>query len=148
MKDIPAMGNPDYSISTEITGDSGKDFLNILTEEQRELITSLVDIQRDELLEIVETRRTISEQLREFMEGEDVDEDAILELSKQYGELDGAIIHSYATNFTEVYETLTDEQKEQILELRNLEGYEVEGAFLYSEPIEMPDIIDTDFLFE
>lgn len=148
MKDMPAMGNPDYTISTEITGDSGKDFLNILNEEQRALITGLVDIQRDELLEIVETRRIISKQLREFMEGKEVDEDAILELSRQYGELDGAIVHSYATNFAKVYDSLTDEQKAQLMKLRNLEGYEVEGAFLYSEPIEMPDIMNTDFLFE
>jgi hypothetical protein len=29
MKDYPAMNNPDYFISTSITGDSGKEFLNI-----------------------------------------------------------------------------------------------------------------------
>lgn len=148
MKDMPAMGNPDYNISTAITGDSGKEFLNILTDEQKELITELIDIQRDELLEIVETRRTISKQLREFMEGKNVDEEIILQLSRKYGELDGEIVHSYATHFSEVYKTLTEEQMEQLITLRNLEGYQVEGAFLYSEPIEMPDIINTDFLFE
>lgn len=148
MKDIPAMGNPDYSIGTNITGDSGKEFLNILTVEQRKLITDLVDIQRDELLEIVETRKAIAKELREFMKGKVVDEETVLELSRKYGELDGEIVHSYATHFNKVYETLTAEQKEQLTKLRNLDGYEVKGAFLYSEPIEIPGIIDTDFLFE
>ncbi|PAB58350.1 Spy/CpxP family protein refolding chaperone [Anaeromicrobium sediminis] len=148
MKDIPAMGNPDYSIGTNITGDSGKDFLNILTEEQKKLITDLVDIQRDELLEIVETRRTIAKQLREFMKGNDVDEETVIQLSRKYGELDGEIVHSYATHFSKVYKTLTEKQKEQLIKLRNLDDYQVEGAFLYSEPIEMPNIIDTDFLFK
>ncbi len=148
MKDMPAMGNPDYSISTSITGDSGKEFLNILTEEQKKLITDLVDIQRDELLEIVETRRTVAKQLREFMDGKDVDQEEILKLSRKYGELDGAIVHSYATHFSKVYNSLTDEQKEELLKLRNLDDYQVEGAFLYSEPIDMPEIMNTDFLFE
>ena len=55
MKEIPAMGNPDYSISTRITGDSGEAFLKILNDSQRELITSLVNIQRGALMEIVST---------------------------------------------------------------------------------------------
>lgn len=148
MKDMPAMGNPNYSIGTNITGDSGKDFLNILTEEQRKLITDLIDIQKDELLEIVETRRIISTKLREFMKGNNVDKETVLELSRKYGELDGEIAHSYATHFSKVYETLTKEQKEKLIKLRNLDDYQVKGAFLYSEPIEMPDIIDTDFLFK
>ncbi|WP_432665779.1 hypothetical protein R9X47_05745 [Wukongibacter baidiensis] len=148
MKDMPAMGNPDYTIGTNVTGDSGKEFLNILTEEQKKLIIDLVDIQKDDLLEIVEKRRAISKELREFMNGKDVDEDTVLELSREYGELDGKIVYSYATHFSKVYETLTDNQKEQLVKLRNLDDYQVEGAFLYSEPIEMPNIMDTDFLFE
>ena len=39
MKDIPAMGNPNYSISTSLTGDSGEAFLAALTEPQRKLVT-------------------------------------------------------------------------------------------------------------
>ncbi len=35
MKDRPAMGNAGYSISTSLTGDSGADFLNLLTDTQR-----------------------------------------------------------------------------------------------------------------
>ena len=148
MKDMPAMGNPDYSISTSITGDSGEAFLNALTEEQRQLIEDLVDLQRDELLEIVETRRVIAAELREFMNSNDVDEEKVMELSRTYGELDGEIVYYYATHFAEVFESLTDEQMELFMELRNLDGYTVNGAFLYSEPIAMPEIGDIDFLFE
>lgn len=82
------------------------------------------------------------------MDGKDVDQEEILKLSRKYGELDGAIVHSYATHFSKVYNSLTDEQKEELLKLRNLDDYQVEGAFLYSEPIDMPEIMNTDFLFE
>ena len=67
MKDIPAMGNANYSISTSLTGDSGEAFLAALTESQRRLVTSLVDQQRADLDEIVKTRRAIATELRRFM---------------------------------------------------------------------------------
>ncbi|MCX6878411.1 MAG: hypothetical protein NTW21_32050 [Verrucomicrobia bacterium] len=38
MKDIPAMGNANYSISTSLTSDSGEAFLAALTEPQRKLL--------------------------------------------------------------------------------------------------------------
>ncbi|HUK93250.1 MAG TPA: hypothetical protein VLU98_04355, partial [Methanomicrobiales archaeon] len=41
MKDRPAMGNAGYSISTSLTGDSGADFLDLLTDTQRGEITGL-----------------------------------------------------------------------------------------------------------
>lgn len=147
MKDIPAMGNPDYSISTQITGDSGEAFLKILTDSQRELITSLVNIQREALKEIVSTRRAISEKLRQFMQQESVDEDAVLALSKKYGELDGEISYYYAMHFADVYKTLSNAQKKQLMALRNLKDFSCNGAFLYSRNIAMPEIMNTDFLF-
>ena len=147
MKDIPAMGNPDYSISTQITGDSGEAFLKILTDSQRELITSLVNIQREALKEIVSTRRAICEKLRQFMQQESVDEDAVLALSKKYGELDGEISYYYAMHFADVYKTLSNAQKKQLMALRNLKDFSCNGAFLYSRNIAMPEIMNTDFLF-
>jgi len=147
MKDIPAMGNPHYSISTEITGDSGEAFLNVLNDSQRDLITSLVNIQREALHEIVATRRAISEKLRQFMQKESVNEDAVLVLSEKYGELDGEISYYYATHFAEVYRTLSHEQKEKLMALRNLDDFTCKGAYLYSRNIAMPDIMNTDFLF-
>jgi hypothetical protein len=64
MKDRPAMGNPGYSISTTLTGDAGENFLNVLNDTQRETITSLVDLQRADLNEIVSKRREIAAELR------------------------------------------------------------------------------------
>ena len=91
MKDIPAMGNANFSISTSLTGDSGEAFLAALTEVQRGLVTGLVDQQRADLEEIVKTRRAIATELRRFMKEASVDQAKVMALSKRYGELDGEI---------------------------------------------------------
>ena len=70
MKDLPGMGNADYSISTTLTGDSGANFLNLLTDTQREKITGLVDLQRSDLNDIVATRQAIATDLRAALAGE------------------------------------------------------------------------------
>ena len=69
MKDAPAMGKQNYSINTQLTGDSGERFLAALTPAQRQLITVLVDLQRKDLYEIVRTRWAISAELRRFLKG-------------------------------------------------------------------------------
>ena len=46
LKDFNAVNNPNYFISTSETGDSGQAFLNILNDQQRSLITSIVVDQR------------------------------------------------------------------------------------------------------
>lgn len=148
MKDMPAMGNRDFSIPTELTADMGSAFLALLTNSQADLITDLVDIQRDDLYEIVDTREAISTQLRRFILEESVDEETVLSLTDKYGELDGAIVWNYATTFSEVNNTLSSEQAAQVLAIRNeWNTIPCSGAFLYSEPIAMPEIINTDFLF-
>ena len=148
MKDIPAMGNPNYSISTSITGDSGEAFLNTLTEPQRKLVTDLVDRQRADLAEIVKTRRAIATELRRFMKEPTVDKEKVMRLSRRYGELDGEISYFCATAFAEVARTLSADQKKTLLKVRNLDAkYKCRGAFLYSRPIDMPEIPNTDFLF-
>lgn len=147
MKDIPAMGNPDYSISTTVTGNSGEAFLNVLNGAQRKLITSLVSIQREPLSEIVATRRAIAEKLRQAMTSDSIDQKAVQALSKRYGELDGEIAYYYATHFANIYKSLSNAQKEQLIALRNLDGFTCQGAFLYSKNIDMPEIRNTDFLF-
>lgn len=147
MKDIPAMGNPDYSIGTQITGDSGEAFLNVLTEAQRRQITSLVDLQRTALQQIVTTRQAIATQLRQLMKADKIDEAAILSLAEQYGSADGELSYLYATHFAEVNKTLSSIQKAQLMKLRNLEGFTCQGAYLYSQNIAMPKIQNTDFLF-
>jgi hypothetical protein len=148
MKDIPAMGNANYSISTSLTGDSGEAFLAALTEPQRKLITDLVDQQRQDLNEIVDTRRAMALELRQFMREDSVDKDKVLALARRYGELDGEISYYYARAFSEVAKTLTASQKQTLLRLRNLDAkYTCRGAYLYSSPIAMPELPNTDFLF-
>ena len=147
LKDRPAMGNRGYSISTSLTGDSGADFLGILTDTQRPAITGLVDLQRADLNDIVSTRTAVATELRKALAGETIDESTVRSLSARYGELDGEISFLYATHFAEVGKTLTSAQNEKLQDLRNLDGYTCEGAYLYSQQIAMPADIPTDFLF-
>jgi Raf kinase inhibitor-like YbhB/YbcL family protein len=148
MKDIPAMGNANYSISTSLTGNSGEAFLAALTDSQRQLVTSLVDQQRADLDEIVKTRRVIATELRRFMKEASVDKEKVMALSKRYGQLDGEISCLYATAFAQVAKTLTTQQKAALLKLRNLDAkFACTGAYLYSRAIPMPEVPNTDFLF-
>jgi hypothetical protein len=148
MKDIPAMGNPGYSISTSLTGESGEAFLAALTPSQRALVTGLLDQQRADLAEIVRTRRAIATELRRFITGPSADRRAVLALSRRYGELDGEVSFFYAEAFAEVARSLSAGQRQVLLKLRNLDGrYACTRAYLYSDPIEIPAIPNTDFLF-
>jgi len=150
LKDIRAMSDSSYAIPTDMTGNLGDEMLAALTPDQAQLITGLVDIQRPALLGIVDVRRQVSTELRKFLAGGTADKDTVLALMEQYGELDGEIIYNLAVNFTQVNQTLTDDQKAQLTALREeLLGdlAHPTGAYLYSEPIPMPDIPSSDFLF-
>jgi phosphatidylethanolamine-binding protein (PEBP) family uncharacterized protein len=147
MKTAPAMGKQNYSISTSLTGDSGEALLTTLTDAQRKLITDLVDLQRQDLNEIVKTRREIATELRRFQEGQSADTEKVLSLSKRYGELDGRISYLYATAFAHVGKTLTEQQKSDLARMRMNNPADPKGPFLYSTPIHMPIIENTDFLF-
>jgi len=147
MKDAPAMGNAGYSISTTLTGDSGEEFLDTLTADQRAKVTGLVDLQRADLNEIVATRTAIAAELRRALDGETIDEAKIRSLSAHYGQLDGEISYLYATHFAEVGKTLTSDQKTKAVALRNLAGYTCEGGYLYSQPIAYPADVPLAFLF-
>ena len=147
MKDAPAMGKRNYSISTSLTGDSGEAFLATLTNPQRQLITSLPNLQRKDLAEIIQTRRTISLKLRKFMNQNLADKASVLKLARRYGELDGEMSCNYATRFAAVNKTLSAEQKDRLMKLRNLDDYPCSGAYVYSERIALSEIPNTDFLF-
>ncbi len=147
LKDMPAMGNPDYSIPTELTGDQGDAFLNLLTASQRTVIENLLEQQRAALLEIVEVREDISTELRKLMTQSTIDETLVLTLSDRYGELDGQIAAMYATAFTQVWNTMTPQQKVDLQELRNLDDFTCQGAYLFSESVAMPFIENTDDFF-
>ena len=68
-------------------------------------------------------------------------------MSKRYGELDGEMSYLYATAFAKVGKTLTAQQKEKLARLRTSNPADSKGPFLYSDPIDMPRIENTDFLF-
>ncbi len=150
MKDAPAVGNPGYSIGTNITADMGEAFLKALNPQQAQLVTSLVETQRPYLTGIVDVRAQVSGKLRLFMTGETADMEEVLALMGKYGELDGSLVYHFATNFAGVGQTLTDTQKAELMQLRyeTLGNYKPKAAFLYAEPIDFPTVPNTDFLFK
>ena len=114
MKDAPAIHQKNYSISTALTGDSGEAFLAALNPAQREQITSLVELQRQDLQDIVSTRRAIATELRQFLAGGSASKENVLDLCRHYGELDGELSYYYATHFAEVNKTLTGDQRAEL----------------------------------
>jgi hypothetical protein len=135
MKDMPAMGKRDFDISTSMTGDSGKAFLDTLDEKQRRNITGIPDLQRSALKEIIEVRREISIELRTFSRGGKAGHEKVLALGRRYGELDGEVSYSYAMAFSMVNRTLTEKQRAALARLRNLDGYRSAAAYIYSQPV-------------
>jgi hypothetical protein len=149
LKDWPAMGNPDYTINEQLTATAGQAFLDILNSEQAAKVRAIVENQKSALLGLVSRRESISTELRKFLSSQEADSVTVLNLSEEYGALDGEISYIYATTFTEVFSSMTDEQKAQLSDLADDLGYiSPEGAFLYSQPVEMPEIADTDFMFQ
>jgi hypothetical protein len=147
MKTAPAMGKRDYSISTTLTGNSGEAFLGVLTEAQRREVTALVDLQRRDLAEIVRVRRAIAAELRRFLAGETADSGKVEALSRRYGELDGALSYRYATAFARVGQALSAGQKQVLAAMRSADPADPKGPFLYSTPVSMPTIANTDAFF-
>ncbi|MCX6080472.1 MAG: hypothetical protein NTW32_13145 [Chloroflexi bacterium] len=151
LKDIKAMSDPTYSIPTNLTGDLGQTMLDKLTPDQAQLITSLVTTQKPSLQGLVDVRTQISNELRKYLTGGVADKATILSLSDKYGAFDGEIIYNMAVNFSKVDQSLSADQKTQMTALRTeLLGDQAHptGAYLYSEPITMPEIPNTDFLFK
>jgi len=149
LKDWPAMGNPNYTINEQLTATAGQDFLKILTPEQSGLITGLVNLQKESLNALVGSREDISMELRKFLAGNSADSSAVYTLSEEYGRFDGEIIYLYATYFSQVYNSMSQAQKEQLVSLADNLGYlDPPGAFLYSQPIPMQEIENTDYLFK
>lgn len=147
MKTAPAMGKRDYSISTTLTGNSGEAFLAALSENQRQQISVLPDLQRQELNEIARVRRDIASELRRFLKGETADQGKVIALSRRYGELDGQLSYLYATAFAKVGQSLSAPQKQALINLRKVDPSEPKGPFLYSSPISMPKIDDSERFF-
>jgi hypothetical protein len=150
LKDAPAVGSPGYSIPTTMTGEMGAAFVAALDPTQSARITGLVDAQRADLAGIVEARRAVATELRKFRVGGVADKAVVTGLMTAYGERDGALAYLYATAFCDTSKTLSQAQRDQFAEFRRLMigSLEPAGAFLYSQPIAMPEIPNTDFLFE
>ena len=134
MKDTPAMGKRDFDISTSVTGDSGKEFLNILNVNQRNHIAAIPELQRRDLQEIIELRRAIALELRKFLKGGQADREKVIALGHRYGSLDGEMSYYYATAFAKVSRSLTDEQRKGVAKLRGIDGYTSAPAYIYSDP--------------
>jgi Spy/CpxP family protein refolding chaperone len=135
MKDMPAMGKRNFDISTSVTGDSGRAFLeDVLTPQQRVLITSIANKQREALKEIISVRRSISQELRKFLDGKTPDKAKVLSLGRRYGQLDGQMSWYYASAFAKINRTLTGPQREALMKLRNLEDYKSAPYYIYSTP--------------
>ncbi|BAH73645.1 hypothetical protein DMR_01540 [Solidesulfovibrio magneticus RS-1] len=147
LKTAPAMGKPNFSISTGLTADRGESFLSMLTGTQQKFITDTVNEQRQLLHDIVRIRREIATQLRDFERCGSANWEKVRALSRKYGEIDGEISYLYATTFASIAKTLTNQQKASLSRLRPSNPSDPKGPFLYSEPIPMPRIDNTDFLF-
>ena len=150
IKDAPAIGNAGYTIDESITGDQGQAFIAALDNTQKTAITSVITTQKTALNGIVEKRRAISTELRKALTGGTIDEATVTALAREYGALDGEISYYYATAFAQVGKTLTTAQKANLVKLVNLDGYTcpATSAYLYSEKIAMPSVVNTDFLFK
>lgn len=146
MKDYPAMNNPDYFISTEITGDLGKEFLGTLNAEQKALITGIITEQKSYLIRIAEIRKEVASELRKILSGGLIDKENVYSLIEEYGKLDGKMSAIYAIRFAEVNATLTDSQRETLINLRNLSVVPT-GGYLFSTAISYPTISSTDYMF-
>lgn len=147
MKTAPAMGKKDYSISTTLTGDSGEALLSELTDTQRRFITELPQRQRAALTEIVATRRSIVSELRRLLQGLPADRDKVLRLSRRYGELDGELSYLYGAAFAKVGQSLSSQQKTNLMSMRKVDPNEPRGPFLYSSPLPNLQVGNTDRFF-
>jgi hypothetical protein len=146
MKDYPAMNNPDYFISTAVTGDKGKAFLDLLNPTQRKLIERIIIEQKDTMKEIAKIRTEVATELRKSQTGGTIDKDKVYSLIERYGYLDGQISALYAQRFSQVNSTLTNTQKESLYKLRDLDVVP-RGAYMFSSEIAMPKVPDVDFMF-
>lgn len=147
LKDYPAMGNPGYSISTSLTGDAGKQFLDLLDPEQRKRMDELPQLQRKNLAEIVRLRTAVSAGLRKYISGESVEKKTLMALIESYGKQDGEMSWYYTSAFAAIHKTLTPAQQQQLKKLRALEVLP-SGAYVYSDPVPAPTGMDCSFLFK
>jgi phosphatidylethanolamine-binding protein (PEBP) family uncharacterized protein len=175
IKDAPAIGHEGYSINEQLTATAGSALCDsskgYVTNSQATVMSSLVDTQRNNLYagasNIVMVRTQIATLLRSLLvstASSAAVNGQVLTLSDTYGDLDGENNYHYATIFTQVYNTLTANQKTALTALRKsiMSGTYADGIpfdysicttpFLYSSVINdrnllAPYITNTDYLF-
>lgn len=145
MKDFPAMGNHDYSISTALTGDAGRDFIATLSDVQAEYLYETMRKQAPLLSEIVKIRETVSIELRKAMTNEMPDKEIVYSLIKRYGELDAEMSYYEANAFSQIYKTLTEKQKQQMIQIRN-QNVLPKAVYVYSDPTDFGGTLDYNHL--
>ena len=133
MKDAPAVGVPGYSIDEQLTATAGSALCDptkgYVTADQAKLVNDLVDQQRDNLYagtqSIVQARTDIATVLRTLLVGTPdaarlaVVRNEVLDLSAEYGELDGEDNYLYASAFAALDLSLKDEQRTKLADLRH-----------------------------
>jgi hypothetical protein len=146
IKDAPAVGHEGYGIDTKLTAEAGSVLsdasLGYVTEEQAAPMSGLVETQRNNLyagkVSIVGVRTEIATLLRSLIETPekaDAVQAKVLELSEVYGDLDGENNYAYVTVFARVYQSLSEQQKGRLAELRKkiMSGTYADGtAFDYT----------------
>lgn len=175
IKDAPAVGHEGYSISEQLTATAGAALCDAskgyVTQVQATLVSSLVDLQRNNLYagttNIVQTRTQIATLLRSLRTSTASAASVktqVLALSTTYGTLDGENNCHYATVFAKFASTLTTDQKTKLTALRKslMSGTYSNGTsfdystcttpFLYSTVIKdtsvlAPYVNNTDSLF-
>ncbi|MCP3922278.1 MAG: hypothetical protein GY714_06810 [Desulfobacterales bacterium] len=60
-------------------------------------------------------RITIVREIRKYFNGQKIDKDKVISLSRSFGELDGEIVYLYTKTFTEIRHTLTSSQMENAI---------------------------------
>jgi hypothetical protein len=98
------------------------------------------------LEQILGIRREVSGEFRQYLVGGAADQARVLDLSRRYGALDGALSVLMATRFAEVFRTLSTEQKAALKTLRNQDVFP-EGYYLYADPVKEALNLDAAFLF-
>jgi hypothetical protein len=179
IKDAPAIGHEGYSINEQLTATAGTCLCDsskgYVTAAQAQLVSALVDTQRDNLhsgaSNIVQARTDISEALRSLITATPPTaaflaqvKATVLARSGEYGELDGENNYHYATAFAQLRASLSAAQLTKLAELRHsiMSGTYADGTpfdfttcttpFLFSAAIADPSVLDpyvsdTDYLF-
>ncbi len=147
LKDFPAMGNKGYNISTALTGDKGRDFIETLTPDQSACLKSTVQKHMPMMQEIVKTRESVAQELRKAISGQQPDKEKVFSLIKRYGELDGELSYDYVTCFIRIKNSLTDQQTAKLYQLRSLDILP-KGTYIYSDATPVPDSIVCSFLLK